>query len=196
MAPLEAGASSTTMALIHVPRQMYQVGETELWIDVGSTFGMARTDRVLWGLPRLDSSMVRGRRVLELGSGTGALGLSAKVLGAAEVVLTDRHPETSRANAENNRIRVDCRPLDWTEPLPTWAVNFDVLLASECVYGDVSAFDETLRRLFDKNPTATAFIFNQSNKPFLKWLRRLKDFDVRPIDGGFRVSSRPRSSSS
>ncbi|OQR91774.1 hypothetical protein ACHHYP_04381 [Achlya hypogyna] len=80
---------------------------------------------------------VRGRRVLELGCGTGLVGIVAALKGAADVLLTDFLPEilhNARFNAEANNVGAICRvaKLDWRAP----AINetFDLIVAADCCY--------------------------------------------------------------
>lgn len=79
--------------------------------------------------------VVRGRRVLELGAGTGLAGLVARHLGAA-VVQTDHSPEAlqlCQRNARANGIE-DVRVVlaDWTR----WELDerFDVILGADVLY--------------------------------------------------------------
>jgi len=70
-------------------------------------------------LERAYTHQFMGRTVLELGAGTGLVGIVASVLGAGRVVLTDL-PYTldnTRANVELNRLSlkgsVEVVELDW-----------------------------------------------------------------------------------
>lgn len=94
----------------------------------------------------------RGKTVLELGSGTGLVGLAAaKILpGPPSVTLTDYLPEITanlRRNVETNvrgaaaatttgRGSVRVAMLDWTEPAesPVDGERFDLVLASDFLY--------------------------------------------------------------
>ena len=92
---------------------------------------------------------LRGRCVLELGAGTGAVGLTAALVGGPDtrVVLTDRYAElvsALRASIERNGLGARCRAAayEWGAPLApllggdgTHAPRrFDVVLVSECTY--------------------------------------------------------------
>lgn len=89
--------------------------------------------------------LVRGRRVLELGCGTGLGGLAALVLGAQHVALTDLEYALPavRANVARNddaaagswRDKCEVCVLDWRSPdLPPFAAAAEVFLAADCVW--------------------------------------------------------------
>jgi predicted nicotinamide N-methyase len=92
----------------------------------------------------------RGRRVLELGAGTGLPGIVAASLGA-RVVQTDRHEvpmSVCRRNGERNGVgAIEHRLADWT----TWddAERYDWVLGSDILYGE--AAHPHLRRIFESN---------------------------------------------
>ncbi len=72
--------------------------------------------------------LVRGRRVLDFGCGSGVVGIAAALAGAESVVACDCDPaalEAARANAALNGVAVECS--DTLEPC-------DVLLASDVAY--------------------------------------------------------------
>ncbi len=100
---------------------------------------------------------VRGRRVLELGSGSGLTGLVARVLlGASKVVLSDSNPHVLKLLRHNCELNCEANPrmarnslqvasLDWASKseardlLHAHAADargdgFDVILASDTVY--------------------------------------------------------------
>lgn len=92
----------------------------------------------------------RGRRVLELGAGTGLPGIVAASLGA-RVVQTDRHADAMavcRINGERNGVRdVAYRAADWT----AWddAECYDWIIGADVLYGE--ATHDALRRIFATN---------------------------------------------
>lgn len=83
--------------------------------------------------------LAAGRTVCELGAGTGALGLSVALAGAASVVLSDRFdvmPLLARnvaANAVPDCV-VTVQEISWGEPVARAAVAPDWIIASEVVY--------------------------------------------------------------
>ena len=111
---------------------------------------------------------VRGRRVLEIGCGTAAAGLTCAALGAAEVWLTDNEPaalDLARRNAALNGLaeRTHTALFDLMTPAEPWvgagdasstgeqraSEGFDFIVASDVLY-DLTAphqLVETLTRL-------------------------------------------------
>ena len=88
---------------------------------------------------------VEGKRILELGSGTGVVGIAAALLGATRVLLTDLNytlPNT-RSNVDRNRryfrlgSSVDVAELDWFRPetYPS-SETFDLVIAADVVWVD------------------------------------------------------------
>eukprot|EP00940_MAST-03C_sp_MAST-3C-sp2_P003115 g3115.t1 len=112
---------------------------------------------------------IRGRNVIELGSGThGIAGLSASALGASSVLLTDLPYalSTLRSNVERQTwtSHVSVAALDWTRPLALPKASpssFDVILAADCVWLPdlVDPFVSTLRHLADLKTSDAAVAF-------------------------------------
>lgn len=93
---------------------------------------------------------LRGRRVLELGAGTGLPGILAASHGA-QVVQTDRDEmamSVCKRNCERNRVEtVEHRLADWT----CWedAGQYDLIIGSDILYG--VELHSHLRRIFESN---------------------------------------------
>lgn len=91
-----------------------------------------------------------GKRVLELGAGTGLPGIVAASLGG-RVVQTDRHDvpmSVCRRNGERNGAEgIEYRLADWT----AWddAGRYDWILGSDVLYGE--AAHPHLRAIFERN---------------------------------------------
>ena len=90
-------------------------------------------------------SFVEGKRVLELGAGLGAVGLTAAASGAASVLLTDYDEDVlgfARQAAAENGVggRVTTERLDWSaaEGVPEGA-PFDLVLAADVLYDKENA---------------------------------------------------------
>ena len=96
------------------------------------------------------ASELAGKRVLELGSGTGLPGIVAATYGA-RVVQTDRHDATlalGRSNAERNGAHaIEHRLADWTEW--TDAERYDLVIGADVIYAP--RFHPSLRAIFDAN---------------------------------------------
>ncbi|KAG7382283.1 hypothetical protein PHYPSEUDO_005071 [Phytophthora pseudosyringae] len=106
---------------------------------------------------------IAGSRVVELGAGTGLVGISAALLGARQVILSDLDyvvvnlaenvAETMKLAARTGRpvdSDISTRVLDWFNP-PTDLGDIDFLLASDVVWVEelipplVATFDTLLR---------------------------------------------------
>lgn len=79
----------------------------------------------------------KAKRVIELGAGTGLVGITAAKLGA-DVTLTDL-PEivtNLKRNVEANGLECPCQVLDWSDPKSSVLANdrFDLILISDPVY--------------------------------------------------------------
>jgi predicted nicotinamide N-methyase len=91
----------------------------------GSGLGLAQ---LLYRHPQ----WVRGRRVLDFGSGSGVVGIAAMRNGAAAVVACDSDPaarEATRANAVINDVRIDV-----CSDLADAGTDFDLVLMADVLY--------------------------------------------------------------
>jgi predicted nicotinamide N-methyase len=77
--------------------------------------------------------LVRGRRVLDFGSGSGIVAVAAALSGARKVVACDIDPvslEAVKANAELNHVEIEVRK-DFESAA---AEGFDVILGADILY--------------------------------------------------------------
>jgi len=92
----------------------------------------------------------RGRRIVELGAGTGLPGIVASTLGA-RVVQTDQQElamSVCRRNGERNGVgAIEYRLADWTDWSDT--DRYDWILGADILYGD--GMHPHLRRIFESN---------------------------------------------
>jgi ribosomal protein L11 methyltransferase len=76
-------------------------GRVVLIIDPGMAFGTAEHGTTRGCLRLLDATVSEGERVLDVGAGSGILGIAAAHLGAAEVLALEGDPLAVEALAEN-----------------------------------------------------------------------------------------------
>ncbi|KZT54526.1 hypothetical protein CALCODRAFT_499721 [Calocera cornea HHB12733] len=105
---------------------------------------------------------IKRQRILELGAGTGLVGLVSAKLGASEVLITDQKPllHLIERNIDLNAVRMACRAVEfnWGESLPDEIqhIVYDLILAADCVYFE-PAFPllvQSLCDLSDRSPSA------------------------------------------
>ena len=113
------------------------------------------------------------QRVIEIGAGTGAVGLAAAALGAT-VILTDLDQVEGliTANIARNKLSANASftPLCWGDPIPSQISTppFDIVLASDVLYQHewVSPLIATLKAL--SGPATDIFLANE-HRPKLKF---------------------------
>jgi len=122
---------------------------------------------------------LQGNNILELGSGTGLVGLVAGMLGA-HVWITDQAPLLAimSRNVEMNNLshRVFVTELNWGEPLPSDLPRFDIVLAADCVYFE-PAFPllvQTLDELAARGDPEILFCYKKRRKADKRFFTMLK----------------------
>lgn len=147
--------------------------------------------------------LVRGKRVVELGAGTGLPGILAAALGASEVLLTDLGGTLPllRRNVERNASLVGGRArtaeLYWG-PDASELGQFDVVIACEVLYGHSEettlALGETIAALMAPEPGANClFVYEHRNTmmqdfPFFDFVGErfeIQQVDLGPLGYGF-----------
>jgi len=122
---------------------------------------------------------LRGKNVLELGSGTGLVGLVAAMLGGT-VCLTDQVPLLNiiRENVAINKLSRLCSvaELNWGDPIPADIPRPDVILAADCVYFE-PAFPLLVQTLCDLVGADTEVLFcykkrRKADKRFFALLKK------------------------
>ncbi|CAE7230017.1 unnamed protein product [Rhizoctonia solani] len=106
-------------------------------------------------LARRNSLM--GQRIIELGSGTGLVGLVAGLLDAEEVIITDQEQlvgimdENIKLNNLQDRVRASV--FNWGQPIPSdLPPTVSLIIAADCVYAE-PAFPLLVSTLADLNNT-------------------------------------------
>eukprot|EP01121_Diplochlamys_sp_Union-15-3_P013583 TRINITY_DN4240_c0_g1_i1.p1 TRINITY_DN4240_c0_g1~~TRINITY_DN4240_c0_g1_i1.p1 ORF type:complete len:207 (-),score=30.59 TRINITY_DN4240_c0_g1_i1:4-624(-) len=95
----------------------------------------------------------KGKRVIELGAGTGVIGIALAFMGA-EVILTDRKPllELMNKNIEENCVTKSCKAIEynWGDNCSSLSPPFDVLIASDIVASAYKADFSNLIKSLDQ----------------------------------------------
>ncbi|KAJ7688430.1 putative methyltransferase-domain-containing protein [Mycena rosella] len=122
---------------------------------------------------------LQGKNILELGSGTGLVGLVAAMLGGT-VCLTDQAPllDIMRENVAINKVSALCvvAELNWGEPIPADIPQPDVILAADCVYFE-PAFALLVQTLYELSGPDTEILFcykkrRKADKRFFALLKK------------------------
>ena len=101
-----------------------------VWLDPGLAFGTGTHATTALCLEWLDGASLGGRRVLDVGCGSGVLAIAALKLGAAAALAVDIDPQAliaSRDNALRNAIGAE---LEVREADGEWGGPYDVVLAN------------------------------------------------------------------
>ena len=122
-----------------------------------------------------------GMRVVELGSGTGVLGLCLAQQGAARVVLTDRFDvlHLLRASAAANAVagvEVVVQELSWGGDELVDLGDADWLVASEVIYNG-NLYDKllvTIVQLFRRNPKLQMVMSFERRSSEERWLAMMR----------------------
>ncbi|KAJ6539044.1 putative methyltransferase-domain-containing protein [Mycena capillaripes] len=144
-------------------------------------------------------NFLQGQKILELGSGTGLVGLVAAMLGGT-VYLTDQAPllDIMRKNVEINKLSSLCTvsELNWGEPIPAEIPRPDVILAADCVYFEPT-FPLLVQTMCDLVGEGTEVLFCykkrrklQADKRFFALLKKKFKWDDVPDDPARATYSR------
>ncbi|OCH95857.1 hypothetical protein OBBRIDRAFT_822511 [Obba rivulosa] len=122
---------------------------------------------------------LKGKCILELGSGTGLVGLVAGFLGA-QAWITDQAPllDIMARNVAMNALEssVFVKELNWGEPIPDDLPRPDIILAADCVYFE-PAFPllvKTLADLVSDDATEVLFCYKKRRKADKRFFTLLK----------------------
>ena len=183
----DTSSELTTVSLQPLPHgRMISVGKAgseiggTVWPCANLLCGYLLTDR--------GGALIRGSSVVELGAGTGQVGLYAAALGASQLVLTDVFTRRDGSSGElrdllqNNINRnhtlfetcpCDVAELNFDEPAHAQAVRrmahrgaegFDIVIASDVTYAGIGvAFDALARTIATtlRAPDGTALICHE-----------------------------------
>ncbi|PPR02451.1 hypothetical protein CVT24_002000 [Panaeolus cyanescens] len=123
---------------------------------------------------------IQDKTILELGSGTGLVGLVAGALGSTTTWITDQAPLLPIMNRnvilnslESNVVVAE---LNWGEPIPQEIPKPDIILAADCVYFE-PAFPLLVQTLSDLSDPSTIILFcykkrRKADKRFFTMLKK------------------------
>lgn len=191
--PVPAAATSPRLSSV-------EFGQGRQQIQVEQEYSNAEEGSVVWDASRsflahvsrmieVGNDPIAGKRLLEIGSGTGVVGLALARLGAKSVIMTDKDSQLPlmRRNCEHNQppccvdrcklcehiAPVQVLPLRWgpdwqseSDPALTARDAFDVIVVCDCVYPDrPSGLAGVLLDLLALNPAATILISSEQRPP-------------------------------
>ena len=122
-----------TDGIVITPPWIDHEGERVIVMDPGRAFGtgLHATTQLVAGVLALRKNEVADAQVLDVGTGTGVLGLVALVLGAASVVGVDNDPLAVDAAAENVELNgLESKMQVSNLPLANTSGAFDIVLAN------------------------------------------------------------------
>jgi ribosomal protein L11 methyltransferase len=114
-----------------------QPGDVVLTLDPGMAFGTGQHETTRMCLEALEVAVQPGARVLDVGCGSGILGIAALKLGAREVYAVDVDPncvrvtnENAAANAVGSMLHAETGSASAACPFDVPAAVFDVVVAN------------------------------------------------------------------
>eukprot|EP01053_Blabericola_migrator_P004742 Blabericola_migrator_1__4741@NODE_249_length_10888_cov_100_919231_g210_i0_p4_GENE_NODE_249_length_10888_cov_100_919231_g210_i0NODE_249_length_10888_cov_100_919231_g210_i0_p4_ORF_typecomplete_len242_score43_36Methyltransf_16/PF10294_9/3_9e32PrmA/PF06325_13/7_4e07Cons_hypoth95/PF03602_15/9_1e07Methyltransf_23/PF13489_6/1_6e06Methyltransf_31/PF13847_6/5e03Methyltransf_31/PF13847_6/8_5e06Methyltransf_9/PF08003_11/1e05MTS/PF05175_14/2_4e05Methyltransf_25/PF13649_6/9e05Ubie_methyltran/PF01209_18/0_000 len=152
------------------PKQVVQ----SLYSSAGASTDYDLTGEVLWPMSKLMSVFIlshgelfKGKRILELGCGTGLPSFIALRQGAAHVHLTDGEAcildvcgKTIHSLPPDLRNRCSSSLLKWGHDDVSDLTGFDVIMGSDIIYWDtaIEAYCQVVLQLMTLNPQAFVYL--------------------------------------
>ena len=175
-----------------ISRQSIAIGRSAHSVSIEQEFEGAEEGSVVWDASRSflayisqppQLELLRDARVLEIGAGTGVVGIALARLGAKSITLTDKHSQIAlcQRNAAFNLaeipgispigVEVLCwEPGRWRHECASELAqpdSFDLIVVCDCVYpGQSSAhLAAVLLELLELNPHATILLAFEQRPP-------------------------------
>ena len=173
--------------------QLSRVDFGSAHVSIEQEFSGAEEGSVIWDASRsllahvtflreqpagAEEELIADKRLIEVGSGTGVVGLALARLGARSVIMTDKASQMPllRRNLQHNEPEccgVSCAELCWSaswqsecDPSLTAPGAFDTIICADCVYPDrPSELATVLIDLLELNPKATLLLAAEKRPP-------------------------------
>lgn len=157
---------------------------TRILIEPGATFGLGDHPTTRACLAVLTDRGVEGRTVLDVGCGSGVLGITALALGAVRAVGVDITPAAVDVSNENARRNgVEDRWFATTNELSSIRTDFDVVLANILAPTLIELSDELKRLTKPGGILVISGVLDGHYEHVLEALAPLRVMERRVIDG-------------
>ena len=162
MAIVPYDSSAVFLSAFHAKERSFEFGGKTLtffqnWNDVGVAAVVWDAAIVLGRYLEKIAAELHGKKVIELGAGTGFAGIVASLLGG-NVTITDRKMalNVTRMNVEGNLGKnhfIEIEELEWGQNVSSFSPPFDFVLGADIVYIEETFNDllKTLQDLCDEN---------------------------------------------
>lgn len=163
MAIVPYDSSAIFLSPFHAKQRRFEFAGRTLtvfqnWSDVGVAAVVWDAAIVLGRYLEKIAAQLHGKKVIELGAGTGFAGIVASLLGG-NVTITDRKMalNVTRMNVEGNlgkdQNSVAIKELEWGQDVSSFSPPFDFVLGADVVYIEETFNDlqKTLQDLCDEN---------------------------------------------
>ncbi|XP_061163828.1 protein N-lysine methyltransferase METTL21A-like [Saccostrea echinata] len=157
MALVPYDANKDILAIFNKPERVFHFVGKEIkipqdWNNLGVAAVVWDAAIVLSEYLEAGNVHLEGKRVLELGAGSGLVGIVATLLGA-QTILTDQEkaiPYLTKVATDNLpqdlEGRFEVRALDWQGSLESYRDTFDVILGADIIYIE-DTFPDLLRTI-------------------------------------------------
>lgn len=166
-----------TWTILHTGAVISREQEVEFLVHENATrpYGIVLWPAAIALAHEVASRGLAGKRILELGAGTGLPGIVAASLGA-RVVQTDRQQlvlHVCKQNAERNGVTtIDHRIADWT----AWddTERYDLIIGSDILYAE--PLHPPLRHIFETNlaPSGTILLSDPFREQSVRLLQTME----------------------
>jgi ribosomal protein L11 methyltransferase len=164
---------------------------TDIIIDPGATFGMGDHPTTRASLVLMARLLRSGDRVLDVGCGSGILGITALVLGASHSCGIDINPASVDVS-HSNALRNDVDEM-WSvslDDIGTVTDRFDLIVANILAPVLIQIADDLIRLLDDNGTLVISGVLRDRHDHVVKALDPLTVIDFVEIDGWSAVALR------